>query len=127
MNYSQGIATIGALTVAGVKKTLAYMPDQINTVDLPLMFPVLPRGENAVTVLTGAKGLESLHLDWWVLVEPSAQNKPPARFAECVGVLDGLMAAFATSTAVDAYSMRMEMIRIESTTYWGIVAEIEVS
>lgn len=127
MNYSQAIGIVTGLSVAGVRTVIGFMPDQVNTAELPLMFPLFPHGENAVVALTGAKGLEQVRVNVWVLVEPTTQSRAPRRFAECVAVLDGLQVAMAGNPAIDAYSLRMELIRVEATTYWGVVAEIEVS
>lgn len=133
MSYATTIAGLCGLSVAGVKRAIAYMPAQVSTADLPLLFPSLPRGETQIVTLTGGMDLPTLRVTLVILVEPTAQNRPQPTWDACIALLDAQAAALDAATltqGVVGYSIRLDQISLSgvdaATTYWAIIAEVEV-
>lgn len=130
MTYSEAAAALAAVTVTGVKRAYSYQPGQIATADMPLMFPAIPSGNQAVATFGGAGGLFSARLNLVVLVEPLAQSTAQSRWTRGLAIMDALHAALlaaADDTGMDSAALRIESVLIGDTEYWGVVADVEVS
>lgn len=133
MSYASVIAGLCALPVAGVKRALTYPTTQINTADLPLLFPSLPRGTHAVATLAGDMDLPTLRVNLLIVIEPQLQGRPEPTWNTCIALIDAQSAALDAATltqGVVGYSTRLEIYTFgtgeTATAYWTLVTEVEV-
>ncbi len=87
------VADLAALTVTGVTRSYSAPPVQINTADLPCMYPRLPQlADNPVTAC-GQGGWPIHTAELVIMVEPLGQNLQPTNFAAVLALIDALQAA----------------------------------
>ena len=126
--YAAFVPALMDMTVSGVNKTIDQSPTQIAT--LPLMYPKLPTGENAVAAFSSAVGLSAATCEVVIVIEALRQNLQPVNFAAALAMMDALAAALETdaeSIGIDSWEMRVEQNVIGDTAYWLIVATVEAS
>jgi len=132
MSIATTIAGLCGLSVAGVKTALTYQPVQINTADLPMLFPSLPRGEHSVATLTGVMELPTLRVNLVIVVEPQLQGRPSPTWDACIALIDAQAAALDAAIiaqGIVGYSTRLDVYTFgagdNATAYWTIVTEVE--
>jgi len=127
MTYTEYVAILAGLDVAGVVKVYTAPPTQLSTAQLPAQWARLPSGETAIASMGGQMGLPSLTCDLVIAVEVIGQNTQPANYAKALGIIDALQAALADEAlggVVDSWTLRMDGEAIGDTAYWVIVATV---
>ncbi len=127
MTYAEYVATLTALTVAGVTKRYSAPPAQLSTAQLPAMWARLPSGTVEVVAMDGGAGLPSFTCDLVIAIEAMAQNTQPANYAKGIAVIDALQAALTTEAlegVLDSWALRLDAEAIGDTAYWVIVATV---
>lgn len=130
MTYAEAVAALTGKTYAGVRRVLGYEPSSVGAGDMPLLFPTLVNGRQAVAVFGGLADLPTLRVTLVLLIESMQSGTAQSRFERGVAFLDVLQAALlvdANTTGVDNVALRLEQLPIGETVYWAIVAEVEVS
>ncbi|GIV82783.1 MAG: hypothetical protein KatS3mg051_2137 [Anaerolineae bacterium] len=128
--YSALMSALGSLSVTGVTRTSASAPRQLNTADLPYMFPRVPAGESEVATLVGGRGLRQATAELVIVVEPVLQNVHSANVSAVAALVDNLDTALADNVndlGLDGWSLRVEQDLVGDTAYWMLVATLEVS
>ncbi len=116
------------MTVTGVNAVLDEPPSQIST--LPLMYPKLPTGEGAIEAFNSSAGLLSGTCEVVIVIEALRQNLQPVNFAAALSMMDALTTALVTNAGdigIDSWEMQVEQDLIGDTSYWLVVATVEVS
>jgi hypothetical protein len=133
MSYASTIAALCALPVVGVKKRVDYQPAQLNTADLPMLFPSLPRGEHRIATLDGGMELPTVRVNLLIAVEPVLQGRAEPTWDKCVALIDAQTAALdgaVLTVGVVGYSTRLEVYTFgagdNATAYWTLVTDVEV-
>jgi hypothetical protein len=127
MTYTEYVAILAGLDVAGVVKAYTAPPTQLSTAQLPAQWARLPSGETAIASMGGQMGLPSLTCDLVIAVEVIGQNTQPANYAKTLGLIDALQATLADEAlggVVDSWTLRMDGEAIGDTAYWVIVATV---
>jgi hypothetical protein len=127
VSYTEFVATLSGLTVAGVRKVYTSPPVQLSTAQLPAMWPRLPSGESTVVTMAGGLDLPVLRCDLVIAVEPWAQNTQPVNYGRALALLDALQAALADESAegtVDSWTVRIGGEAIGETAFWAIIATV---
>ena len=111
MTYTEYVAILAGLDVAGVVKTYTAPPTQLSTAQLPAQWARLPQGETTIASMGGQMGLPSLTCDLVLAVEVIGQNTQPANYAKALAIIDALHAALADEAlgcVVDSWQMRLD-------------------
>ena len=127
MTYTEYVAILAGLDVAGVVKTYTAPPTQLSTAQLPAQWARLPSGETAIASMGGQMGLPSLTCDLVIAVEVIGQNTQPANYAKTLGLIDALQATLADEAlggVVDSWTLRLDAEQIGDAAYWVIVATV---
>jgi len=127
MTYTEYVAILAGLDVAGVVKVYTAPPTQLSTAQLPAQWARLPSGETAIASMGGQMGLPSLTCDLVIAIEAMAQNTQPANYAKGIAVIDALQAALTTEAlegVLDSWALRLDAEAIGDTAYWVIVATV---
>jgi hypothetical protein len=130
LTYAEFIADIAGMTVTGVKQKLSAPPTQINTADLPLMFPRLPEGSNETFTFSGEVGLDTVACELAIVVNPAQQATSPINFALAVTLMDALttqLKAKVVDFTLDRWTIRQDADFIGDTLYWLLIARVEAS
>jgi hypothetical protein len=127
MTYTEYVAILAGLDVAGVVKTYTAPPTQLSTAQIPAQWARLPSGETAIASMGGQMGLPSLTCDLVIAVEAMQQNTQPANYTKALALIDALQTALTTealNNVVDSWQMRLDGEQIGDTAYWVIVATV---
>jgi hypothetical protein len=127
MTYTEFAATLAGLQVTGIRKAHMSPPTQLNTAQLPAMWPRLPSGESTVVAMAGDLDLPVLRCDLVIAVEPWAQNTQPANYGRALALLDALQVALTDESAegtVDSWTVRIGGEAIGETAFWAIIATV---
>lgn len=127
--YADFVGALGGMTVTGVTKKMTSPPRQVNTAQLPLLFPRLPRGESGAVTFTGAEGVRRVACDVVILIEAVGQSTMPTNFALALTLMDNLDAALATLATtnqnVDDWVIRQDAEALaDGTQFWVLVATV---
>lgn len=127
MTYAEYVATLTALTVAGVTKRYSAPPAQLSTAQLPAMWARLPSGTVEVVAMDGGAGLPSFTCDLVIAIEAMGQNTQPANYAKALAVIDAMQTTLTTealNSDLDSWQMRVDVDQVGDTAYWVIVATV---
>lgn len=126
-SYATFVAALTDLTITGVTRVHDEPPHQLNTADLPAMYPRLPEQENEVISLGGTVGLATRTCELVFLVEPAMQNTNAANFAATVALVDAIETALTGLSvgSIDRWTIRQETATFGDTPYWALVASVE--
>jgi hypothetical protein len=127
VSYTEFVATLSGLTVAGVRKVYTSPPVQLSTAQLPAMWPRLPSGESTVVTMAGGLDLPMLRCDLVIAVEPWQQNTQPANYGRTLALLDALQAALAAECddgTLDSWTVRIDGEMVGEVPYWAIIATV---
>lgn len=131
MTFAEAVAALMDIEVTGVRRAFDYQPKQLNSGDMPALFPTLPTSTQTVTVLNGAGGLPSYQVTLMLVIEPVMQNQAPVTWEKAVSLLDALQSALMADTldiGLDTYRVRLENIGFSETlAAWTWVCEVEIS
>ena len=128
--YTNFMAALGALSVSGVTTKFNYIPGQVDTASLPLLFVRLPENNEGPLTADGEGGWPRLTAEVVIDVEPYAQNRHQQNYAATVTLIDALATALrAVAPGVVAKSKlswetRARQDYIGETLYWLIVARV---
>ena len=122
------VADLAALTVTGVTRKYGAPPVQINTADLPCMYPRLPQlADNPITAC-GQGGWPIHTAELVIMVEPLGQNLQPTNFAAVLTLIDNLQAALQAdrpTTGKRTWQIRQEIVEHKpDTLHWAIIATV---
>lgn len=127
--YASLVSTVSGITITGVSRALAYIPEAGDTADLPLSFVRLPGGgTNPATLTTCAGDGKARNIELVVLIEPVGQSTASANFAATVAMCDNVETAL--NTLGDFMPMVEYTIRAEGysegleTGFWAVIAAI---
>lgn len=133
MSLTTFVQTLGALSVAGVKKAYTAPPAQLATANLPALYPRIPASlASTVPVLSGnSTGLRQMTAELVVVVEPLGQNTAPANFERTAALIDALHTTLetlaGTDETVDGWAMRLTAEEVGDGAYWMLVATVNGS
>ena len=129
--YADFVAGLASVTVDGVALALTAPPEQINTADLPIMYPRVPTGGVDVELLDGDRGLRRATCELVVVLESFALNSNDPNFSLSVGMLDAMSDALtlaAPSLFLDSWQMRVEVASYGlNNNYWILIASVQAS
>ena len=130
LTYTSLVTTLGALSVSGVT-ALTEAPHTLSPSDLPVGFPRLPEGNQSIISFTGASDIDNIEVDYHVVFAPALLNTNGPNQTATLTALDALNAALkaemASSTEIDAWTMRADIDVVGTTRYWSIICTIEAS
>lgn len=123
---------VSTLSVTGVNRQYTAPPASISTADMPLSFPWGFRRVQAPLTMQAHGGWPELYLDFVIVVEPWAQDTPPANYAAVLAIGDALDAALTGAVGtVGKGRLRWEIrggdqvIEVAGIRYWGILATLD--
>jgi len=129
-SYTEFVAAVAALDIAGVTRAYTTPPGQINTADLPCSYPSLPTGgENPITG-DAAGGWPTLRVDLVVLLEPWAQSTRASNYAAALAMMDAVSVALRAATLAKSrprWQMRTEVVSIGETPFWAVITSVEAN
>lgn len=133
MSLATFVTTLGALSVAGVRKTYDAPPVQLATANLPVLYPRLPASldTNVPVLASGATDLRRHVVELVIVVNPIGQSNAPANFTAAIALIDAMHTALATlagsSEVVDSWSIALTAEPIGADGYWVLVATVSGS
>jgi len=131
LTVAQMVSLVNGLTVSGVTRKYNEPPTQLNTADLPCIFPRLPSQSETIASFTGLPGLDSVTVQLVVVIEPWSQSTHAVNFAAVVSLIDNLTAALKTSAAanqtIDTWIISSNITDVGTGDYWAIVADVQGS
>lgn len=130
MLLSQLIDDLATLPITGVKRQFAAPPTQVNTADMPLAFPRVPKGEVSVNTIGGGVRPSAWTVELVCVIEAAGQSTQPANFEATVELIDAINAAleaYAAVGPVDHWAIKQDIEGIGDAGYWVIVASVEAS
>lgn len=129
--YSALMNALGNLSVTGVTRVSASAPRQLNTADLPYMFPRVPGGESNIATHNGGRNLLRATAELVIVIEPVLQNMNNVNVATAATLIDNLtsvLASNAPSLGLDSWSIRADQEFVGGDTlYWVLVATLQLS
>lgn len=131
MTISEWVAGLAALSITGVKRKYTAPPQQVNTGDLPAMYPRVPQDTVEVVSFGGTTGLTVASIELVIAICPYALSTAATEFARAVSLIDAMkttLDAAVISLGIDRYTIRQDILDLGSdTVYWGLVATVEAS
>lgn len=121
---------VADLSVTGVVTALRALPDQINTVLLPLSYPRLPEADEGPLVTDGEGGWPTITVERVFVIVPIAQGTEQLDDEATITLADNINAAFRGVTIGQIgkskirWSLRMRQQAIGNMEYWCIVARV---
>lgn len=122
------VSALSGLTVTGVTRKYTEPPTQVNTADLPCMYPRIPELSDAPITACGQGGWPTHTAELVILVEPIAQNRQNVNFALVLSLIDALQAALQAAkptTGKRTWQIRQEIVEHRpDTLHWAIIATV---
>lgn len=130
-SYATFVNNLTALSITGVTRSYTSPPKQVNTADLPALWPQLPSAENNIVTFTYERGLRQSRVDLIIAVEPYDQNTSIANFAKTITLLDNVESALyanAMAIGIDRWSIEQGLMEVApETMYWILAVTVEGS
>lgn len=121
---------VADMSVAGVVTALRTLPDQINTVLLPLSYPRLPEPSEGPLTTDGEGGWPTITVERVFVYQPIAQGTEQLNDEGLIALADNVNTAL-RSVAIGQigkskirWSLRMSQQAIGNVEFWCIVARI---
>jgi hypothetical protein len=129
--YTAFVAALAGLTVTGVTSNFTAPPKQINTADLPALYPRLPQGTEGPMTAEGQGGWPQLTAEVVIIIEPVGQNLQPTNFAAAVTLIDALSTALRSTNLAKSknrWTIRQQIVNYGSeTNYWTLIASVSAN
>jgi len=128
--YAAFCNALADLPVAGVKTRQRYIPDQVPSANLPLMFVRLPEGSESGITAEGEGGWPQLSAELVIVVEPVRQNRNEQNQALTVQLIDNLTDALRAVTPGQVCKSKLSWRIVARTAplgeieHWAIVARV---
>ena len=122
-NATDFVNTLSALSVTGVTRNYTEPPQQVNSTDLPCMWPMIPDAQREIISLTSAGGLLTVTCDLIILIEMELQDRNSVKFAATLALIDALDAALAAETdaGIDSWTISSNF---DEQNNWQILATV---
>jgi len=126
--YAAFVSALVGLTVTGVKRKFAAPPTQLNTADLPAMYPRIPQAAEGGLTAEGQGGWPRLTGELVFVIEPIGQSRQPSNFAATVTMIDAINTTLRAATLTKSkhsWTVRREGVNLGGDTdYWALVATV---
>ncbi len=120
-------ANLLAMSVTGITRTYSNPPQQLNAVDLPVLYPRVPESSNGAITFGSQAGLDTVRIELVAVVQPYFVDTNAANFTTAKTVIDNLVAALKAeaiaNNQIDSWEIRNET----TEEYWAVVATVEGS
>lgn len=122
-NTTDFVNTLAALSVTGVTRNYTEPPQQVNSTDLPCMWPMVPDAEHEIISLTSGAGLLTVTCDLMILIEMELQDRNSVKFSATLAIIDALDAALAAETdaGIDGWNISSNF---DEKNNWQIIATV---
>lgn len=122
-NTTDFVNTLAALSVTGVTRNYTEPPQQVNSTDLPCMWPMVPDAEREIISLTSGAGLLTVTCDLMILIEMELQDRNSVKFSATLAIIDALDAALAAETdaGIDGWNISSNF---DEKNNWQIIATV---
>ena len=118
------------MTVAGVGRSLDYLPKAVRKADMPLMFPSLPSATEGRWTSRTAGGWPEFACDLVIVMYPNELELTEKRFTNTVQMMDKLSTALRAAEVGRAslqWTMRYDLFQAGDTVYHAVIAGIETA
>lgn len=124
--FSNGLAD---LTVTGVTHKQRYMPNTLDSADLPFQFVRLPEGADGGLTADGQGGWPTLVVELVIAVKPIGQSTNEENHAATLTLFDAVDTALRAAsgdwfTGKLAWTVRGQQAFIGQNEYWCVVARV---
>lgn len=126
--YAAFVAALAGLTITGIKRKFPAPPTQLNTADLPAMYPRIPQAQEGGLTAEGQGGWPRIQGELVVILEPIGQSLQRSNFAATVAMIDAINAtlrAAQLTKSKHSWTVRREGVNLGGDTdYWALVATV---
>lgn len=125
--YKAFVDGVADMTVTGVTRKLDAPPDQLNTADMPVMYPRLPSSESGVVSFGSATGLRRAQMELAIVIDPNMQATTAETFATALTLMDNLTTALESNAGtlqLDEWQLEIGTEVIGESEYWLVLATV---
>ena len=124
--YEDFIDGIEAVAITGVNRTYQGPPSGTpSTADCPCKFCIYPGGSERSLVFGMQGGRRSLRVEFWIVVEPVAQNIGEENWKAGVKMMDTASVAFQNAACITSAHLEWEIDLVEKdisgVRFWTVV------
>lgn len=129
-SYSAFVGALSGLIVMGVERSYNEPPQQVNTGDLPAMFPRVPQGSESGMTSQHSGGWPVMRADLVVLINPVMVDTTAANFDLALQIMDNLSVALRDSSLAKTttnWAIRLDTATVGESLYWAVIAEVRAN
>jgi hypothetical protein len=126
--YASLVEDLAGMSVTGLVRAYTAPPGNVNSADLPALWPMLPEGDNEAPAFGGTADRRTMTVELWCAVKPSAHASSAERYAALTPIMEALHDALCDLNGAAAYALEWRLrggvLGWGGMDYVGVIASV---